>query len=69
MVMTTCGVRQFLETHLERAIEGWQTERHYLVVKFVRGRRSEDCVRSRSAGRSVGARYFTALAGARGEVR
>ena len=65
MVMTTFGARQFLETRLERAVEGWHTQRHYLVVKFVRGRRSEHCVRSRPDG----ARYFTALAGAGGEVR
>jgi len=52
-------------THLERTVERWHTQRHYLVVKFVRNRRSEDCARSRSDG----ARYFTALAGARGEVR
>jgi len=52
-------------THLERADEGWHTQRHYLVVQLVRSRRSEDWARSRSDG----ARYFTALAGARGEVR
>jgi hypothetical protein len=53
------------EKHLERAVEGWHTWRYYLAVKFVKSSLSEDCARSRSDG----ARYFTALAGARGEVR
>jgi hypothetical protein len=40
-----------LETRFDRAVGGWHTRRHHLVVKSVSGRRSEDCARSRPAGR------------------